>query len=125
MMKGLFVITLLFFLARAAFAQGLSEIAMPGTDTLKSVQTVRAESGLTTPLFNPEFPLALSSEMFALNAPVFDFKPYLQSNWKVEYQNSMGFHPEGKIQPWLLPLWSPPCFTMERYSTRLHYSHQR
>lgn len=99
MMKGLLVIFMLFFPARAAFAQGLSEIAMPGTDTLKSVQTVRAESGLTTPLFNPEFPLALSPEMFALNAPVFDFKPYLQSNWKVEYQNSMGFHPEARFSP--------------------------
>jgi hypothetical protein len=33
--------------------------------------------------------------MFVLDAPVFDFKPYLQSNWKVEYQNSIGYHPEG------------------------------
>ncbi len=97
MMKGLLVIFMLFFPARAAFAQGLSEIAMPGIDSVKSVQAVRPGSGLSTPLFNPEFPLTLSPEMFVLDAPVFDFKPYLQSNWKVEYRNSTGYHPEGRF----------------------------
>jgi hypothetical protein len=97
MMKLLTVIFCLAFFTPTAFSQGLTEIAMPGIDTLKSVQTVRSVSGLSTPLFNPEFPLVLSPEMFVLDAPVFDFKPYMQSNWKVEYQNSIGFHPEARF----------------------------
>jgi len=97
MMKRFTVIFWLFFLTPSAFAQGLTEIAMPGIDSLKSVQSDRPGSMLSIPLFNPEFPLSLSMELFTLDAPVFDFKPYLQSNWKVEYQTYSGFHPAGSF----------------------------
>jgi len=109
MMKRLTVILGLFFFIDSAFAQGLTEIAMPGIDSLKSVQSVRPGSMLSTPLLNSEFPLFLSTELFTLDPPVFDFKPYLQSNWKVEYQSYSGFHPVGSFN-FGSPLMVSPLF---------------
>ena len=107
MIKLFTLIFWLTFLTTTVFSQGLSEIAMPGIDSVKSVQAVWPGPGLSTPLFKPEFTLSSSPGLFVLDVPVFDFKNYLQSNWKVEFRNSTGFFPEGRFNPGYPFLVSP------------------
>jgi hypothetical protein len=88
-MKYLFLLLFLFLFGLFSNGQGLSELSIPGIDTIRTPQFGRPESVLSVPSVSSELPFFLINAPLKIEAPAFDISRYLNNNWKIESQYSI------------------------------------